>query len=72
MTVERIWLGCDYSADPVWWESDRAMTELAELALGEELRAALWRWADWFELTSETQTLDEHGTLRYFPSDVEH
>jgi hypothetical protein len=71
MTVERIFLACDYSADPTWWDSDGAMAELAELGLGEELRATLRRWADWFELTIETQTLDAHGTLHYFPSDAE-
>ena len=71
MRTERIFLECDYSADPTWWESDGAMAELAELGLGEELRAALRRWADWFELTSETQILDEHDKLCYWPSDIE-
>ncbi len=66
MTGERLWLACDYSADPTWWESDGAMAELSELALGDELRAALERWADWFELTSETQTVGADGMLRYF------
>src|SRR4051812_37650598 len=61
---------CDYSADPVWWESDGSMAALAELPLGEEMRAALRRWADWFEPTLETQAR-AGDRLSYFPSEAE-
>ena len=71
MSGDRLWLGCDYSADPAWWETDGAMVEIGDLKLSDETRAALLRWADWFELTSETQTLGADGRLHYFPGEAE-
>lgn len=67
---ERLWLMCDYSAAPVWRESYGAMVELRELPLREETRTRLWRWADWFEITSEMQAL-EGDWLCYFLCEAE-
>ncbi len=49
MMAERILLMCDYSADPVWYESDGTMAALEALPLDEATKAQLRRWADWYE-----------------------
>jgi hypothetical protein len=48
---ERIFLMPDYSADPIWAESDGAMLPMGELGLSDGALLSLHMWADWFERT---------------------
>lgn len=67
---ERIFLMPDYSADPVWAESDGAMLPIGDLGLSEAALLGLHMWADWFERTEPRR--DQQSTrLRYFNTEWE-
>lgn len=68
-TPARIFLMCDYSADPVWLDYG-PMWPLEKLPLTESTRGQLREWAGWFETTLDTMRRSDER-LVYFASDEE-
>ena len=60
----------DYSANPVWAESDGSMLPMGELGLSDGALIGLHMWADWFERTQPRRD-PRSGDLRYFLSEWE-